>query len=637
MKNQTSKNFDRRDFLKSLGICAATAMLPGCAISQLNKLASTKKKPNFLFFLVDDMGWMDTTVYGSKYYETPNIERLAKRGMMFTDAYAANPLCTPTRASILTGKFPARFGIIGASGHIPPQPKVPLMAKTAAPWMKMVCQRSRHYMPHEEYTVAEALKENGYKTGFIGKWHLGHDPFNPESQGFDVNIAGGAYPGPPSYFSPYKIHTLEDGPNGEYLTDRLTEDALKYLENNKDDPFMLCMWHYAVHSPHQAKKEITKKYREKVDPRGKQDCPTMASMLQSMDESLGKILDKLDALNLTEDTIIIFMSDNGGVHFSEVDRTTPTNNYPLREGKATLYEGGTREPCIVVWPGVVKPDSTCTEIIQSIDFFPTMLEIAGIKLKKGVEIDGQSIVPLLTGKGKFDRETIFCHFPTYVIATKSLPGTYVRKGDWKLIRLYGEGPNRSNSFELYNLKDDISETKNLADKMPKKVKELDALISQHLKEIKAPLPVPNPSYNKKLFNLITDKPIQGWIPGGTCNIFEKDGLLIADSFGGDPSFYNNEIDGCSGDVILKIKMKSSSEGNGLIFWKSDKVHVFQAGYSVDFNIFHDNKWHEYSVKLPVKHVLKGLRIDPCTKPGKVEFEWIEICSPDGKPLKKWKF
>ena len=553
MKNQTPENFDRREFLKTIGTCAAAAMLPGCAMSQLNKLASKKKKPNFLFFLVDDMGWMDTTVYGSKYYETPNIERLAKRGMMFTDAYAANPLCTPTRASILTGKFPARFGIIGASGHQLPQPKKPLMAKTAAPWMKMICQRSRRFMPFEEYTFAEAFKEDGYNTGFIGKWHLGHDPFNPQNQGFDIDIAGGAYPGPPSYFSPYKIHTLEDGPKGEYLTDRLTDDAIKYLEENKDDPFMLCMWHYAIHSPHQAKEEFIGKYREKVDPRGKQDCPTMASML------------------------------------------------------------------------------------QSIDFFPTMLEMAGIKLKKGVEIDGQSIVPLLRGKKEIDREAIFCHFPTYVIATKSLPGTYVRKGDWKLIRLYGEGPNRSNSFELYNLKDDISETKNLADKMPGKVKELDALISQHLKEIKAPLPIPNPNYNEKSFNLITDKPIQGWVPGGTCNIFEKNGLLIAESFGGDPSFSNNEITGCSGDVILKIKMKSSSEGNGLIFWKSDKVHVFQAGYSVDFEINHDGKWHEYSVKLPVKHKLKGLRIDPCTKPGKVEFEWIEICSPDGKLLKKWEF
>ena len=637
MKNQTSKHFDRREFLKTLGSCAAAAMLPGCAISQLNKLASKKKKPNFLFFLVDDMGWMDSTVYGSKYYETPNIERLAKRGMMFTNAYAANPLCTPTRASILTGKQPSRFGIIGASGHIPPQPEKPLMAKTAAPWMKMVCPRSRHFMPFEEYTVAEAFKENDYKTGFIGKWHLGHDPYNPESQGFDVNIAGGPYPGPPSYFSPYKIHTIEDGPEGEFLTERLTDDALKYLEENKDDPFMLCMWHYAVHAPFQAKENLIEKYRKKVDPRGQQDCPTMAAMLQSMDESLGKILDKLDALKLTEDTIIIFMSDNGGVLYEQVDGTTATNNFPLRQGKATLYEGGTREPCIIVWPGVVKPDSRCAEVIQSIDFFPTMLEMADIKFKKGVKIDGKSIVPLLKGKKEIDREAIFCHFPFYIIATKSLPGTYVRKGDWKLIRIYGEGANRSNAFELYNLKNDISETKNLADKFPEKVKQLDALITQHLKEIKALLPIKNPNYNPKSFNRITDKPVQGWVPGGTCNIFEKNGLLIAESFGGDPSFYNNEIEGCSGEVVLKMKMKSSAEGNGLIFWTTDKVHAFQSGYSVNFEINHDRKWHEYSVKIPVKNILKGLRIDPCTTPGNVEFEWIEICNSAGKTLKKWNF
>jgi len=234
-----SQNATRRQFLRAMGVGAASAAASSCAFAR----DGAPRRPNIIFFLADDMGWMDSSLYGSRYYETPNVVRLARRGMMFTDAYAANPLCSPTRASILTGKYPARLRITTPAGHLPPQPDVPLMGERAAPWVKMVCPRSRRFLPLEEHTIAEALKEAGYATGFIGKWHLGHEPWWPKQQGFDVNIAGGHYPGPPSYFSPYRIKTLSDGPKGEYITDRLTDEALAYLEAHRDRPFLLCFWH----------------------------------------------------------------------------------------------------------------------------------------------------------------------------------------------------------------------------------------------------------------------------------------------------------------------------------------------------------------------------------------------------------
>ncbi|MGB2823231.1 MAG: sulfatase, partial [Phycisphaerae bacterium] len=481
---------DRRRFLELCGWGAA-AMVVGRLRSAANEPPGRR---NVIMILADDMGWMDSSVYGSGYYESPNLQRLARRGMLFTDAYAANPLCSPTRASIMTGKYPARLKITTPAGHLPPQPDTPLLGKTAQPWLKMVCPRSRRFLPLEERTLAEAFKEAGYATGFIGKWHLGHEPWWPKKQGFDVNIAGGHYPGPPSYFSPYRIKTLVDGPKGEYLTDRLTDEALKYIEDRRHGPLLLCLWHYAVHAPFQAKEKLVEDCRSRTDPRGKQGCAIMAAMLKSLDESVGRVLDRLDGLKIADETIIVFASDNGGNMYNVVEGRPPTNNHPLRNGKGSIYEGGTRTPCIVVWPGTVEPHSRCSEVISSIDFFPTMLEMAGIQPRQGLRFDGESIVPLLKGTGKLRREAVFCHFPHYIPATGNLPGTSVRQGDWKLIRLYGEGPGRSCAYELYNLKDDIGETINLAEKFPEKVKQLDGLISRHLEETGALVPIPNPAY-----------------------------------------------------------------------------------------------------------------------------------------------
>ena len=642
----------RREVLRAMGVGAAAMGLPravravGPPRPRAEKLRARKiasKRPNIVFFLVDDMGWMDSTLYGSKYYHTPNVERLAKRGMMFTDAYAANPLCSPTRASILTGKYPCRLGITTPACHLPAQPDVPVLGKTAPPFHKVVCPRSRRFLPLEEHTLAETFRDAGYATAFIGKWHLGHDEkWWPKAQGFDINIAGGRYPGPPSYFSPYRIRTLRDGPSGQYITDRLTDEAEGYLRKaaRADKPFMLCFWHYAVHAPFQGKEDLIAEYRKRKDPRGKQGSATMGAMIQSMDESLGRLLDTLDKLKLADDTIIIFFSDNGGNMYNTVDGLTPTNNHPLRGGKGSIYEGGVREPCIVVWPRAVKPGTRSSEVISSIDWYPTMLDMAGIPKPAKAQFDGLSIAPALKGTPALDREAIFCHFPHYIPATGNLPATSVRKGRWKLIRLYGEGPNRSHGHELYDLAADIGETKDLAAKMPDKVKELDALITQHVNTTGAVVPILNPAYDpsaKPGRRRKAGKPVAGWTPSRQCTLSAGKGTLQITSTGGDPYIHSNRVPSVAGPITVKLRMKSTARGRGQFFWATANATNFHRSRAVPLEMIHDGKWHEYTVELPIDGKLRAVRLDPVTARGEVEIDYIRLVGPDAKSVKAWDF
>jgi arylsulfatase A-like enzyme len=482
----------RRDFLKRLcfgaagGIAAAWLRVGAGSV----EAGGSKGKPNFVFFLIDDLGWTDLGCYGSTFYETPNIDRLASQGMRFTDAYAACPVCSPTRASIMTGKYPARLGItqwIGGSN----QPTEYL-----------------HYMPLDELTVAEALKGQGYATGFVGKWHLGDKPYYPTQQGFDINIGGDSSGAPPTYFWPYakRNRALEQMPpgghEGEYLTDRLTDESLKFLDANKDRPFLLYLSHYAVHTPIESKQELTDKYKAKAEKlpatdeprfvsvyaryktRCVQDHPAFAGMVQSVDESVGRVMNSLEELGVADNTVVIFMSDNGGL--STVPREAPTCNLPLRVGKGWLYEGGIREPMMIKWPGVVRPGSVCTEPVTSTDFYPTMLQMAGLPLRPEQHIDGVSLVPLLKNKGKLDRKALYWHYPHYH-GSGNRPGGAIRAGDYKLLEWYENG-----AVELYNLRDDIGEKNDLAKKMPEKAAELRSMLHQWRKQTRAKMPASGP-------------------------------------------------------------------------------------------------------------------------------------------------
>ena len=442
---------------------------------------------NVVLILIDDLGWKDLSCYGSDYYQTPNIDRLASEGMRFTNGYAACNVCSPTRAAILTGKYPARLLL---TQWLP-----------SGRWnAKRHKKREGRYvsnLPLEEFTIAEALREADYRTAFMGKWHLGTETYYyPEHQGFDVNVAGRDYGAPGSYFYPFKgkwkipttgqtlfKETPLPGKEGDYLVDRLAEEAAKFIQETANKPFFLMLSHYAVHAPLQGKPDKVRKY-ESVSRKAKetvQGKPAYAAMVESVDDSVGLVTQTLREQKLDKNTLVIFTSDNGG--FAKA-----TDNSPLRANKGSNYEGGIRVPLIIKWPGKSKPGSASDEPVTSTDFYPTILAATGQALRPHQHVDGQSLVPVLTG-GSLDRDAIYWHYPHYNQHPQSFPSGVIRAGDWKLIEAYDSG-----ELSLYNLADDLGETTNLAKKNPSKAEELHAKLKAWRAEAGADPMRTNPEY-----------------------------------------------------------------------------------------------------------------------------------------------
>lgn len=475
--------------LRSLLTLLCTLLL---AVPALADTAGAKKPLNFILVLADDLGWMDLSCQGSKYYQTPNIDKLARRGIRFTNAYAAAAICSPTRAAIMTGRAPARLGVtdwiragfqrgnLGTPKHNP-------TAYVGGPHQKLLCPPNPYWLELDEITLAEMLHRLGYICCHIGKWHLGDAAWYPQHQGFDINLGGCDFGQPPGYFDPYTNARIKQGipglpprKKGEFLTDREADEAVNFIRKHKDQPFFLHLAHYAVHTPIQGKAEVVAKYKNR--PATRQNNPTYAALVESIDDAMGRIVQAVKDAGIEDNTVIIFTSDNGGL-------LPITSNYPLRSGKGYAYEGGIRVPLIICWPGTIPPGSTSDEPVISMDFLPTFLEAAGQPLPKDHQIDGISLVAHLKsgGKTQLPREALFWHFPHY----RHPPGPYsiIRMGDWKLTKFY-EGP----TFELYNLKDDLGEQHNLAQQMPDKVKELHTRLQQWLRDVGAKLPRPNPNY-----------------------------------------------------------------------------------------------------------------------------------------------
>ena len=491
-------------------LTAIVLFLVGVAtVSSPAATAAAPARPNVVFILADDLGWSDTTLNRpNAFYETPNLERLAQRGMRFTQAYSANPLCSPTRASILTGLYPARIGITAPVCHQPEEILHKALAKQASPAQRSVPAVSVTRLQTNYYTLAKALKQAGYVTGHFGKWHLGPEPYSALQQGFDVDVPHWSGPGPAgAYIAPWKSPKFSLGAKpGEHVEDLMTAQAIQFIRANKDRPFFLNYWAFSVHAPINGKPELIEKYRAKaasLPPGSPQRHPIYAAMVQSLDENVGRLMRALDEMNLTASTIIVFLSDNGGVHWTtrtennaqDAFRDIPiTSNSPLRGGKATTYEGGTREPCVVIWPGLTKGGSVSDSIIQSTDFFPTFVELLGLSTPTGLKFDGQSFAAALSGKA-FDRGPTFCHFPHNTPASGGLASTYVRVGDWKLIRFYCLNDDHTDRLELYNLREDLGESHNLAAQYPERVAALGTLIQGFLKETEAVVPACNPRYD----------------------------------------------------------------------------------------------------------------------------------------------
>ena len=472
----------RRSFLKTVTTTTAAWTCLGCLSSRLPGRGRSGVQPNIIFILADDLGWKDVGFMGSAYYETPNLDKLAEQGVVFTNAYTNGPNCAPTRASLMSGQYTPRHGVytVGSSerGQARRRKLIPVANKTT--------------LEADVVTLAEALKPAGYVSASMGKWHLGNDPeLGPVGQGFDLNVGGYEAGAPRSYFSPYRNPELADGPRGEYLTDRLTAEALKFIEVHRDRPFFLYLPHYAVHTPLQAKKALIEKYQKK-GPRGGQGNAKYAAMVESLDAGVGRIMDKLDELRLADNTVVVFFSDNGGVR-------NITSMDPLRGGKGMLYEGGVRVPLVVRWPGVVQAGRRCDEPVIGIDFYPTLVEIAGTQSPPGQILDGRSIVPLLRGAETMADRALFWHFPAYLQGKaagardeyfRTRPAGAIRLGHWKLIEYFEDG-----ILELYNLKGDIGETTNLTRELPDKTEELHDKLIQWRQSVNAPVPTQlNPKY-----------------------------------------------------------------------------------------------------------------------------------------------
>ena len=446
------------------------------SIQASRPLADTR--PNFVFILIDDLGWSDVGCYGSKFYETPSIDRFASTAMRFTNAYAACPVCSPTRASILTGKYPAKLHL---TDYIPGEGNVRAGKMLIPKWTQM--------LPESEVTISRVLQQAGYATASIGKWHLGPKEATPDKYGFDVNIAGGAFGHPPDYFFPYGKppqqlpHISQAGAKGEYLTDRLTDEAEKFLTSAKDKPFFLYFAHYAVHTPLLARPDLLAKYKAK-QPIDEQKNAAYGAMVESVDQSVGRILKLLDDRKLADHTIVVFFSDNGGLW------PQATSNRPLRAGKGFAYEGGIREPLLIRWPGNTKAGASSNTPIISMDFYPTMLEMAGLKgnAEHNKQVDGLSIVPLLKQTGEIQRDALYWHYPHYWRGGQSRPFGAVRSGDWKLIEYYEDM-----RAELYNLKDDIGESNDLAATNPQKAAELRGMLHAWRQRMDAQMPTPKPA------------------------------------------------------------------------------------------------------------------------------------------------
>ena len=439
--------------------------------------SAAEPPPNIILMLIDDMGWTDLSCYGSKFYETPNIDRLAAGGMRFTWAYSACTVCSPTRAAVMTGKYPARLHITDwIAGH-------------QRPYAKLKVPEWRQYLPHEETTIAEVFHAAGYTTCHIGKWHLGNEEYWPLTQGFDINIGGNHRGQPPSYFFPYerdsiKLPGLSEGKPDEYLTDRLTDEAIRFISANKDKPFFLYLPNYCVHTPLQAKREKIEKYQAKARPENPQHNATYAAMIESLDENVGRLMQHLDELRLRDNTIVIFTSDNGGLKLNQV-----TSNDPARAGKGSVYEGGVRVPLIVSHPPSIKAGSTCDQPAMSIDLFPTLVELCGLKPTNKPAWDGTSLAPALLQKRDVKRDVLYWHYPHYHPGGATPYGA-LRAGDWRLVEFYED-----RRVELYDLKHDVSETKDLAATQPQKRDELLALLRQWRSDVGAQMPTPNPAYD----------------------------------------------------------------------------------------------------------------------------------------------
>ena len=479
---------------RRVSILLAITVLLSC----LPSLSVAEDRMNVVFILVDDWGYADAGIQGSDFFETPNIDRFARQGLRFTQAYAAAPICSPTRAAIMTGKFPARLDM--TIWH-------EAAARQRISKRKLIEAKAVANLPLAEVTLAELFKQKNYATAHVGKWHLGQAAFYPEAQGFDLNVGGTYWGAPATFFHPFrgpwsKTDTelryvpVGTGKPGDYLTDKLTDHALRFIEQQQVQPFFLSLWFHTVHTPIEGKSKLVQHFQAKKPGKIHNHCD-YAAMVASLDENVGRILQRLDDLKLAENTVVILTSDNGGLDIpnAKSNRIAPTRNAPYRSGKGTLYEGGIRVPLMIRWPGVTTAGNECQEMVSSQDFYATLAEAAGHRAAVLPKHDGEYLGPLLKNpRQRLSRKTLYWHYPHYY--SRMTPASAVRDGDWKLIHYYED-----DRLELFNLQDDPAETKNLATVLPTRTQALQIKLNTWRQQTDAKAPTANPDWkpagNKK--------------------------------------------------------------------------------------------------------------------------------------------
>lgn len=609
----------------------ANAILLGSwVVAPSGPLRSAESKPNILFILADDLGWRDVGCYGSTRHKTPHIDGLARRGLRFTQASSASPLCSPTRASILTGLFPARIGITVPVCHLPQEVLDSSVATEGRPDKKSLEVQSATRLRQEYFTLAESLKAAGYVTGHFGKWHLGPEPFDPLHQGFDVDLPHAPVPGPyPSYLAPWKFWPGEGTP-GDHIEDRMALEAARFIREQKGHPFFLNYWAFSVHAPFDGKREYIDQHRaESLEPGELQRCPEYAAMVHSLDDAVGVLVRALEEEGLLRNTIVIFTSDNGGNMYNDVDGVPPTNNHPLRSGKASYYEGGTRVPCIILWPGLTEP-GTATEVpIMSTDFFPTFCEVLGIPCPPGVPFDGSSFAPLLRGDG-FDRGPLFCHFPHPMGKISPHPASWARQGDWKLIRLYYANDDQTDRFELYNLREDIGEARDLSADQPERVVALSALLGRFLSDTGAKIPAANPSFDPTLI-----PSVGGWRAAHDAAWKRGPDGFVLRCAANDPQIVAELQPARPGPFRVEFRMRSSGKGPAMLYWSGGQPFARQRSVTVPLR--HDGRWNNYSAEVPAKGQVKSLRLDPCSAAGEIGIDFVRLSDAQGKEVATWRF
>lgn len=658
---------------------------------------------NIVLILADDLGWADTTLYGkTSLYETPNIQRLAARGMTFSNAYAS-PICSPTRASILTGQNAARHGMTAPAAHLAVERFDALATPTGPPHQKSTNVKSTTRLASNLPLLSQLLKKAGYTTAHFGKWHLGREPHSPLEYGFDVDLPHWWGPGPKSnYLAPwgYENPDFKEGEPGEHIEDRMAKEAISWLKNrDRSKPFFMNYWQFSVHAPFGAKPELIEYYRKKLGDSVAQlsrpalreqrltshqpatglpqQSPTYAAMVHSLDDAIGSLLNALDDEGIADDTIIIFYSDNGGnIHcgLEETDVsgneyiTAITSNHPLRGGKGGIHEGGVRVPAVVIWPGVAAPESRSDVRIQANDLYPTILRMLNLEQPKDHVIDGVDFVRALRGKS-MDRGPMFTLVPGHGGTPHWLPPSMsVHHGDWKLIRTFHYGKEENHDYRLYNLRDDIGETKNLALDQPNKVSELDKLIEDYISEANVVIPLPNPNFDPKKFdpskigvqpgglkmppsfrssqpkpisgknaNPVKKAALMGWIAKNASIAVDGDFLKITPT-GRQPFIANSRVR-LANPVDLKIRIKTPQDGTGRIQWRTEGQELFpKKGQSKSFRI-PGGDWQELSVPIESNGSVVHLRFFLSNPNQPTEIDWIAYDSREPKtvPSKKWDF